>query len=159
MPLQQVEAVSDAEMTEACYAVLRTEHKRKPRPGVYYRWPPQSAVCGLPEPLQASPSHASPQLTCTEDLLVRALASNPGARHPYRPLAARLTPISALRHCIKCASLGCRKYRTWLQHGICGPEAFVLRAQIHKNAKCYLQASPQPSVSHMPAENTSRPLC
>ena len=36
VPLQQVEAVSEVEMTEACYDLLRTEHKRKPRPGVYY---------------------------------------------------------------------------------------------------------------------------
>ena len=39
VPLRQVEAVSDVEMTEACYALLGAEHKRKPRPGVYYRWP------------------------------------------------------------------------------------------------------------------------
>jgi hypothetical protein len=38
----------------------------------------------------------------------------------------------------------CRRYILWLQSGICPPEALVLRANIHKNAKCYLQAMLKP---------------
>ena len=35
----------------------------------------------------------------------------------------------------------------WLQHSICGPEALVLRANIYRSAKCYLQASSAASHS------------
>jgi len=35
--VKEVEAATDAELIEACYAVLRREHKGKPRPGMYYR--------------------------------------------------------------------------------------------------------------------------
>ncbi len=31
------EAATDAELLEACYAVLRAEHRGKPKPGIYYR--------------------------------------------------------------------------------------------------------------------------
>ena len=35
--VKDVEEATDAEKLEACYAVLRLEHKGKPRPGPYYR--------------------------------------------------------------------------------------------------------------------------
>ena len=35
--LKEVEVATDAEQIEACYDVLRREHKGKPRPGLYYR--------------------------------------------------------------------------------------------------------------------------
>ena len=35
-----------------------------------------------------------------------------------------------------------RRYKAWLQNGISGAEALVLRANIHRSARCYLQASP-----------------
>ena len=38
----------------------------------------------------------------------------------------------------------CRRYMVCLQNSMCAPEALVLRANIHKNAKCYLQAMPRP---------------
>lgn len=35
--VKEKEAATDAELLEACYAVLRAEHRGKPRPGIYYR--------------------------------------------------------------------------------------------------------------------------
>ena len=35
--VKEVEEATDAEKVEACYAILRGEHKGKPRPGLYYR--------------------------------------------------------------------------------------------------------------------------
>ncbi len=52
----------------------------------------------------------------------------------------------------------CRRYKVWLHDSICGPEAIVLRANIHKNAKCYLQASIHAlGGSNAPAEIQAMP--
>ena len=144
MPLQQVEAVSEVEMTEACYDLLRAEHKRKPQARCLLRVTHFSQSHGICfQPLPASPKQRmfTPDMHVT--LLLHALALITCAGHPDRTLGAGSVPRTRLAAAI-CALSSCRKYRTWLQHGFCGPEAFVLRAQIHKNAKCYLQATPQP---------------
>ena len=36
--VKEVEEATAAEKIEACYSLLRHEHKGKPRPGLYYRW-------------------------------------------------------------------------------------------------------------------------